>query len=79
MNHLINSIPGGIAIFRKEKDVYEASFLSDGVIALAGYTRDEYETLIRRDALDVVYEADQKRVRNAVDHTISNGMVLSFP
>lgn len=76
MNHLINSIPGGIAIFRKEKDVYEASFLSDGVIALAGYTRDEYETLIRRDALDVVYEADQKRVRNAVDHTISNGMVL---
>ncbi len=32
--------------------------------------------LIRRDALDVVYEADQKRVRNAVDHTISNGMVL---
>ncbi len=76
MNHLINSIPGGIAIFQKEEGAYKAEFLSDGVIALAGYTRSGYEALIQRDVLDIVHEADQKRVRGAVDNAVKSGMVL---
>ena len=76
MNHLINSIPGGIALFQKEEGAYKAAFLSDGVITLSGYTRGEYEAMIQRDALDMVYEADRRRVRAAVDSAMENGLAL---
>lgn len=76
MDHLINSIPGGIAIYRKNGDAVCAEFLSDGVIGLSGYTRSEYETMIQNDTMNVVYEADRQRVYTNVENAMKNGSVL---
>ena len=45
MDHLINSIPGGIASYRIEGERFIPTFYSDGVVALSGHTREEF----RRD------------------------------
>lgn len=76
MEHLVNSIPGGIAIYQAEREGFKATFLSDGVIALSGHSREDYEYLIRNDALDIVYAADRKRVTAFVNKTMKDGDVL---
>jgi PAS domain S-box-containing protein len=66
MDHLVNSIPGGIATYRVDGEKFKAAFLSDGVIALSGHTREEYEEIIRDDATNNIYDQDRKRVYTAM-------------
>ena len=58
LDHLVNSIPGGIASYRIEGGKFIPTFYSDGVLALSGHTREEFAELVKADALDVIYEAD---------------------
>lgn len=78
MEHIINSIPGGIAIYHIVGDSTKADFLSDGVIELTGYTRKEYMGQIRQDAMDIIYEADRNRVGKALKAMIASGEVSSI-
>lgn len=86
MNHLINSIPGGIASYRIEggiegglgKGRFIPTFVSDGVLALSGHTRQEFSELIDGSALDVIYEADQSRVMAAVRAAVESGETLDI-
>ncbi len=73
MEHLVNSIPGGIASYRFAGTGLKADFLSDGVIELTGYTREEYEEMIRENSLDLVYEADRQRVFVTLRAVMENG------
>ncbi|QNP77403.1 PAS domain-containing protein [Phascolarctobacterium faecium] len=54
---IINAIPGGVAIY-KVSDIFETVYYSDGVPALSGYSRDEYDLLIKQDAADLIYQED---------------------
>lgn len=47
MNHLVNSIPGGIASYRMEKERFISIYFSDGVAELSGHTRSEMEEMVR--------------------------------
>ena len=47
MDHLVNSIPGGIASYRVEGKRFLPTYYSDGVVALSGHTRQEYEEVVR--------------------------------
>lgn len=76
MDHLINSIPGGIASYRVEGDRFIPTFFSDGVSALTGHTREEYEKIIQNDALNVIYEPDRERVLKAAKTALINGTVM---
>ena len=58
-DHLINSIPGGIASYRVEGQRFIPVFFSDGVMELSGHTRKEYEEMIKEDALDIIYGPDR--------------------
>lgn len=62
LDHLINSIPGGIASYRVEGMRFVPTFYSKGVLALSGHTREEFDELVREDALNLVYERDRERV-----------------
>ena len=62
MEHLINSIPGGIAVYNVT-DAITPVFCSEGVAALSGYTKEEYQALRGNDAFQAVYEEDRERVR----------------
>lgn len=76
MDHLVNSIPGGIASYRVEGGRFIPTFFSDGVMQLTGHTREEYEHMVRRDALDLIYEPDKERVATAVEAAVASGEVL---
>lgn len=78
MDHLINSIPGGIASYRVEGNHFTPTFFSDGVMALSGHTREEYEEMIRYDVLDIIYEKDRDRVLQAAQDVLISGKVLDI-
>ena len=73
MDHLINSIPGGIASYRIEGERITPIFVSDGVMALSGHTREELEEY---DAFRLIHEADRERVLSAMRSSFENGKVL---
>ena len=76
MGHLINSLPGGIASFQLEGGRLRARFVSDGVVALSGHSREEYEALVREDAMRLVYEADRGRVLAAAEAVAETGAAM---
>ena len=76
MDHLVNSIPGGIASYRVENGRFLPVFFSDGVTALTGHTREEYEVMVRENALNVIYPPDRKRVLAAAQKALDSGGVL---
>ena len=76
MDHLINSIPGGIASCRIEGNQLIPTFFSDGVMALSGHNRAEFEAMLREDPLGIIYEPDRKRVVAAGEAAIARGEVL---
>ena len=76
--HLVNSIPGGIASFQVEGTRFVPTFFSDGVMALTGFTREEYETLFGRDAFDAVYEPDRERVVKKALSAVKSGQAADM-
>ena len=70
LDHLVNSIPGGIASFKVEAGKFIPAFVSDGVTALSGYSKDEYSMM------GSVYETDRSRVTAAVNSALATGEVL---
>lgn len=73
LEHLINSIPGGIAIYHLEGERLHADFLSDGTLELIGCTREEYDRMISNDVMDVIYEKDRRRVYLAMKTMLFSG------
>ena len=76
MEHLVNSIPGGIASYKVENQHFIPTFFSDGVMALSGHSREEYEEMTRYDAIDIIYEPDRERVMKAAQAALISGDVL---
>lgn len=78
MDHLINSIPGGIVSYRVEDGRFLPTFFTDGTTELSGFTREEYEKMLPGDALEFVYEQDRPRVTAAALAAVVSGEVLDI-
>ncbi|MCQ5130211.1 PAS domain-containing protein [Butyricicoccus faecihominis] len=76
LSNLVNSVPGGIASYRVEGDQFIPLFYSDGVPALTGHTREEYDAIVHADAIASVYEPDRERVLLAARSSLSRRTVL---
>lgn len=76
VDHLVNSIPGGIASYRVEGKRFIPTYFSDGVMALSGHSREEYEKMVADNALDIIYEPDRDRVLAAAVAALKSGEVL---
>ena len=74
---IINAIPGGVAIY-KVSDIFETVYYSDGVPALSGYSRDEYDLLIKQDAADLIYHEDTAMVIREMRAVLKAGKSASF-
>lgn len=74
---IINAIPGGFAIY-KVSDIFETVYYSDGVPALSGYSRDEYDLLIKQDAADLIYQEDAAMVIRKIRQVLEAGKSASF-
>lgn len=49
------------------------TYFSDGVTALSGHTREEYEKMTGNNVLDIIYEQDRERVREAAMNALQSG------
>lgn len=78
LNHLVNSIPGGIASYRIINNHFISSYFSDGVAALSGHTREEYEAILHGDVLNIVYPPDRERVFTAAKAAVQSGEALDL-
>lgn len=74
---IINAIPGGVAIY-KVSDIFETVYYSDGVPALSGYSRDEYDLLIKQDVADLIYQEDAAMVIRKIRQVLEAGKSASF-
>lgn len=74
---IINAIPGGVAIY-KVSDIFETVYYSDGVPALSGCSRDEYDLLIKQDAADLIYQEDAAMVIRKIRQVLEAGKSASF-
>ena len=74
---IINAIPGGVAIY-KVSDIFETVYYSDGVPALSGYSREEYDLLIKQDAADLIYHEDAAMVIRKIRQVLEAGKSASF-
>uniref|UniRef100_UPI0025E31944 PAS domain-containing protein n=1 Tax=uncultured Oscillibacter sp. TaxID=876091 RepID=UPI0025E31944 len=77
MNHLVNSIPGGVASYRVKDGRFFPVFYSDGVPTLAGYTREAFEAA-GGDLLSLIYRGDRERVDRAVREALRTGGALQM-
>ena len=70
--NIVNSIPGGVAIYKLTPQRVETLYFSDGIPALSGHTVEEYRELIKGDAADMVYAGDKERllqeIQDAMEH-----------
>ena len=78
MDHLINSIPGGIASYQIEGKKVVPTFVSKGLLALSGHTREEYKELVKDDIIHAIYEADRSRVLAAAYAAMESGQLLDI-
>lgn len=76
MDHVVNSIPGGIASYQVEGEHFVPIFYSEGVLDLTGHTRAEFDQISGEDALNVIYGPDRARVQEAAKAALLSGGVL---
>ncbi|WP_455654596.1 PAS domain-containing hybrid sensor histidine kinase/response regulator [Phascolarctobacterium sp.] len=74
---IINSIPGGVAIY-KVSDIFETVYYSDGIPALSGYSRAEYNQLIKQDAVNLTYHEDKDMVVSKLRSALAADTSVSF-
>ncbi|MEG1882579.1 MAG: PAS domain-containing protein [Clostridia bacterium] len=77
MENLVNSIPGGVAIY-KVSDQFETIYFSDGIPALSGHSVAEYQELIHKDASEMIYPGDAERVIREVRAAISQDIEVDI-
>lgn len=78
LDHLVNSIPGGIASYRIEGGKFIPTFFSEGMISLIGYSKEECEELVRDHPGTVIYEPDRARVAAATKAAVLSGEALDI-
>lgn len=78
MEHMLNSIPGGIASYRIMDGSFVPVFCSDGVLALTGYSGEEDRLLAGDDVFQAMYEPDRARVWAAVEGAVTSGEALDI-
>lgn len=78
LQDIMSAIPGGVASYRIEDNRFIPVYFSEGVPALSGHRREEFERLVREDALKIVYEKDRPRVTAAAMHSVESGEILDI-
>lgn len=72
IQHLINSMPGGVVTFKFKEETVECLYFSDGVAQMAGYTPQEYRGELENNGLmRIINPRDWHRIMTAMEGAIS--------
>lgn len=67
-NNILQSISGGIAVYKLTGKGWSLQYCSDGVATLLGYTIAEYRNRVAADPQSTIYQADRPSVNAAFEH-----------
>ena len=69
LHSLIDTVPGGIAIFRIANTV-QTIFFNDAACALMGFSRAEYNKMVKDDIMPLVFEEDRKVLAEEIENSV---------
>lgn len=81
LDNLVNYIPGGVAIYRIDKNTMhmETIYASRGLPEMTGRTQEEYARINNHDALYVfVAPEDQENMRDAISSAVRQEKALNY-
>lgn len=68
---MISAIPGGVAQYKIVNGVCHEIYSSDGVAALTGHTKKEYQKIIEKGSFELFYEKDRGRAKEALEKIVN--------
>lgn len=68
---ILNDIPGGVAVYQVSEPL-KTLLYSDGLPKIQGYTREEYDAVVKDDPLGVVYEEDRLPLKDTIALSAKN-------
>ncbi|MEG0270271.1 MAG: sensor domain-containing diguanylate cyclase [Clostridia bacterium] len=68
---LTDSIPGGLVVYEYSPRGLHMEYFSDGVCAMVGYTRDEYESISKNRLSSMMLEEDMQSLRPKIQALLS--------
>ena len=71
LDNLINSLPGGVALYRLENNNCKVLYQSKGLSKIVGMTPEEYQYQVETCVTNAIYEGDADKVLQAL-HKASN-------
>ena len=72
IDHIVSAIPGGIAVYGIVDGRFVTEYYSEGVPGITGHTKEEYEKIVKYDALDIVFPADRERITSFAVSALSS-------
>ena len=75
---LVNTVPGGIALYEVVGSRIKTVYYSDGMCALSGYTREERDAICGGDAIALTYEEDVYKLTSAIDEAVKNRACINL-
>ncbi|MDD3253081.1 MAG: response regulator [Lachnospiraceae bacterium] len=69
---LVNTVPGGIALYKIDGDKVKVPFYSDGLCTLSGYAREELEVICEDDVMALIEQDDVSSLREAIKDVAHN-------
>ncbi|MDD4370566.1 MAG: response regulator [Anaerostipes sp.] len=69
---LVNTVPGGIALYEIDDDQIKTMFYSDGLCELSGHSREERERICRNNASALTYKEDVSLLEETLKNAIKN-------
>lgn len=77
INALIETVPGGIAIYDVHQGaIIDIPYFNDAICNIYHYSRKEYEEIIHSDIMHLIYPEDRTGVASYLENAFSNGVAI---
>ncbi|MDD2966003.1 MAG: PAS domain-containing protein [Desulfovibrionaceae bacterium] len=77
LDNLVNSMPGGVALYQLENDDCKVLYQSQGLAKIVGMTQEEYKNQVESRVTSAIYEGDTDKVLQALDKVSKSDETVS--
>ena len=78
LDNLMDALPGGAVLYRKENDQMRVLYQSKGVSQLSGHTPEQFQKLVSEDIRNSVYSDDVNKVIAAINKAATSDDTVSI-
>lgn len=77
LDNLVNSLPGGVALYRLENNDCKVLYQSQGLSKIVGMTQEEYKNGVEERVTSAIYEGDADKVLQALEKVTNSDEAVS--